>query len=146
MVRHMLFMRKFAEEERLKLLNQSMYHIFEEGHAVFHQGDQGDFMYIILKGSIGVRIKDTLYGQEPLFITTLREGDNFGEIALLANKPDKKEENPEGHRRRASCICLEQSHLLALPTRVVNETVQELLTTKLKDDIQFFLNVHYFSV
>jgi len=140
----MFFMRKFAKEERIKLLKKGIYASFPQNKAIFHQGDIGDYMYIILKGSIGVRITDTAFGAEPIFVATLREGEQFGELALLTNQNDKEKAKLGANRRRASCVCMEDSKLLGFPTDVVNEVVLELLNTKLKDPIQFLQNVDYF--
>lgn len=144
---NMFFLKKFGEEERLKLLEQGMYQMLEEGQAVYHQGELGDFMYIILKGSVGVRVKDSLFGSEPLFVSTLREGEQFGELTMIGGKlsaPNGNSSAPQ--RRRASCICMEECHLLAFPAGIVNEIVYDLLNTKLKSEIDFFQNVAYFSV
>ena len=155
------FMHKFALEERKKLLTQSFYESYKEGSVIFHQGDIGDYMYLILKGTVGVRMTGTSWGPEPFIITTLREKDHFGELALLneedsivQNKSESKADNPKEKlskrqiakaRRRASCVCIEDTHLLAFPANVVNQVVNELLNNKLKSDIEFFKEVDYFS-
>ena len=73
-LKNMFFLKKFGFEERQKLLLQSFYSYYGKGTAIFHQGDIGDFMYIILKGSVGIRIKNISFGTEPLIVATLHEG------------------------------------------------------------------------
>jgi len=135
-------MRKFAEEERHKLLMQGFCVHLKNGATIFHQGDIIDYMYIILKGVVGVK---TSGGPKPerKIVTTLREGDQFGELALISNTEDKSKEQ-ERQIRRVSCVCMEDSYFLGFPADVVNEVIFELLTTKLRDDIIFLQSLDYF--
>ena len=72
---------------------------FEPGQEVFHEGDVGDRVYIILSGAAEiVRGGGT--------IATLARGDYFGEMALLHRA-----------RRNATVRCIEPMDLLALPKR-----------------------------
>ena len=56
---------------------------FEPGDIIFHQGDLGDSVYVIEQGECDV-IKDQ--NGRPNIVATLRAGDYFGEMALLADK------------------------------------------------------------
>ena len=53
---------------------------FDQGQVVFHQGDRGDHLYLVLRGAVGVE----LHGSE---IRRLDQGNFFGEIAMIANLP-----------------------------------------------------------
>lgn len=53
---------------------------FNLGQCVFEQGDPGDSIFLILRGSVEVHV----HGR---FIKALRQGSFFGEIALIANIP-----------------------------------------------------------
>jgi cAMP-dependent protein kinase regulator len=53
---------------------------FGSHEYVFHQGDTGDSLYLILRGSIEVLVHENR-------IKSLTQGSFFGEIALLANIP-----------------------------------------------------------
>lgn len=118
------------------LLANGQYERHYPGSVVFHQGAIRDNMYIILKGSVGVRVKDTSFGNESLYVSTLREGEYFGGVS---NKEPKR-------KRRASCVCFEDTHLLSFPISVIDDIITRLLNTTLKDELTFFQNVDYFKV
>jgi len=52
---------------------------YQKGHYVFKKGDEGDAVFIITEGSVSVKDED-------LVLSTLMEGDVFGEYALIDNK------------------------------------------------------------
>jgi hypothetical protein len=72
---------------------------FEPGQEVFHQGDVGDRIYIIVSGTVEIVRDDHR-------VATLGRGDFFGETALLLQA-----------QRSATVRCLEPADLLALPKR-----------------------------
>jgi NADH dehydrogenase len=72
---------------------------FEPGQEVFHQGDVGDRIYIVLSGKVEIVRDDRL-------VATLGRGEFFGETALLQQA-----------QRNATVRCLEPADLLALPKR-----------------------------
>jgi CRP-like cAMP-binding protein len=53
---------------------------FDQNQKVFEQGDAGDSLYLILRGSVQVEIHGTA-------IKHLNQGSFFGEIALIADIP-----------------------------------------------------------
>ncbi len=53
---------------------------FQAGDAIFHEGDSGDAMYVILEGEVEISI-----GGE--FVETLTTGEPFGEMALIDQTP-----------------------------------------------------------
>jgi NADH dehydrogenase len=58
---------------------------FEAGTEVFRCGDLGDRVYVIIDGEVEV-VRPDEYGQERA-IARLKEGDSFGEMALINDKP-----------------------------------------------------------
>jgi CRP/FNR family transcriptional regulator, cyclic AMP receptor protein len=88
-----------AELKRLR----SMLHerTYQPGELVFREGQTGAGMYLIAQGAVDVvmRMQD---GSEALLVT-LRDGQFFGELALLEEAP-----------RSASCIVRAPTTLLGL--------------------------------
>lgn len=57
---------------------------FAEGQYVFHHGDPGEHFYVIARGCVQVLVPD---GETMRVVNTLRDGEFFGEIALLRDVP-----------------------------------------------------------
>ena len=69
---------------------------YEQGETIFHQGDIGDYLYIIVGGSVEVSRSGEKIG-------VLKKGEFFGEMALLNE-----------HGRSATVTSLEPTDVLAL--------------------------------
>ncbi len=67
------------------------YEFMPEGTTVFKAGELGTTFYIILKGSASVVIaeEDPNNSNNKVWrdVRTLFEGESFGELALISNKP-----------------------------------------------------------
>ena len=85
---------------------------FHKDDYICHEGQPGNEMYIILKGSIGVFLTSAIGTLNQ--VATIGEGDFFGEMAIFDNLP-----------RSASCIALEDT----LAVAVTKENLQEFLAT-----------------
>lgn len=85
---------------RTEKVDRSHYH---KGAWIFHEGEIGDSFYVIEKGEVDIT-KDQGKGKEPLVLATLKEGDSFGEIALL-----KKVARTAGARCKTPVDCLTMS-------------------------------------
>jgi CRP-like cAMP-binding protein len=53
---------------------------FEAGQPIFHEGDSGDAMFVILEGEVEISIGGEL-------VETLTAGEPFGEMALVDPAP-----------------------------------------------------------
>lgn len=59
--------------------------VYKAGKTIFEENSVGDSMYIILEGAVKVHKQDFYGGKE--VITTLHEGDHFGELSLFDSVP-----------------------------------------------------------
>ncbi|MGD2169159.1 MAG: FAD-dependent oxidoreductase [Chlamydiota bacterium] len=73
---------------------------FEPGDIIFHEGDIGDYLYIIVKGKVEILKKKQ---GEDVHVANLGEGEFFGEMSLLNEK-----------RRNATVKCVDPSDILAI--------------------------------
>ncbi len=75
---------------------------FRRNEVVFHQGDPGESLHVIISGAVKV-VLPSPEGDEAI-IATLRTGDFFGELALLDGAP-----------RSATLAAVEVTETFALP-------------------------------
>ena len=75
---------------------------FRRGETIFHVGDPGDALFIVVSGSIKITLPAET-GDEAI-LATLRPGDFFGELALLDGAP-----------RSATAIAIEATEMYMLP-------------------------------
>ena len=86
----------------LRVVAQSMEkQQFFAGDRIFETGDQGDHLYIIVSGKVGISLESESSGTS--CIATLAAGDCFGEMNLLDDLP-----------RSATAEVIEDTTLLSL--------------------------------
>jgi CRP/FNR family cyclic AMP-dependent transcriptional regulator len=86
---------------------------FRRGETVFHVGDPGDALFVVMSGSIKITLPaDT--GDEAI-LATLRPGDFFGELALLDGAP-----------RSATAVAIEPTETYIL----ARDRFRELIATE----------------
>jgi CRP/FNR family transcriptional regulator, cyclic AMP receptor protein len=86
---------------------------FRRGEVIFHLGDPGDALFIVVSGAIKIMLPSDA-GDEAI-LATLRAGDVFGELALLDGAP-----------RSATAVAIEASETAILP----RAQFRELLATE----------------
>ena len=86
---------------------------FRRNEVIFHQGDPGEALFIVLSGAVKIVLPGES-GDEAI-LATLRPGDFFGELALLDGAP-----------RSATAAALEPTETLVLP----RERFRELIATE----------------
>lgn len=65
----------------LHLLKGNIQHAqYRAGDVILHQGQQGEYMYVIQAGELDVRL-------DGVYIRTLDKGEIFGEMALIDGSP-----------------------------------------------------------
>ena len=80
------FFDRFSEEIRFKLYTMVSHEEFKANQILFNQGDYGDKLYIIIKGSVEVIYK---LGSLELIVSSLYDGQYFGELSLMETKKNQ---------------------------------------------------------
>jgi cAMP-dependent protein kinase regulator len=99
---------KLSEKSFSDLLLNAKQTSVSKDREIFHQGDRGDALYVIAEGTVGVVDE----GPPRRGITKLRDGDFFGEMALLSDQP-----------RSATVIALEDVELIRIDRQVVKKLI-----------------------
>jgi CRP-like cAMP-binding protein len=86
---------------------------FRRGEVIFHIGDPGDALFVIVSGEVKISLPSET-GDEAI-LATLRDGDVFGELALLDGAP-----------RSASATALSPTEAVVLP----RDRFRELIATE----------------
>lgn len=89
-----------SDEEIERLANASTSRIYAPGEAIVRRGQEGNSMYVIIRGAVKVQIPENDYQKT---IGTLQENDFFGEMSLLTGEP-----------RTATVIATEESEVLRI--------------------------------
>lgn len=100
------------EEIVTQLYKLSKPKLFQKNECICYEGQPGNEMYIILKGSIGVFVTSAI--GTLIKVATLESGNFFGEMALFDDLP-----------RSASCVALEDTQVVA----ITKDNLQEFLGT-----------------
>jgi CRP-like cAMP-binding protein len=86
---------------------------FRRGEVIFHLGDPGDALFVIVEGEVKISLPSET-GDEAI-LATLRAGDVFGELALLDGAP-----------RSATASALSPTETVMLP----RDKFRELIATE----------------
>lgn len=92
-----------VEDDALEqIVKQMRRRRFRRGEVIFHQGDLGDSLQVVVSGSVKIVLASS--EGEQAIIASLHPGDFFGELALLDGAP-----------RSTTAAAMEATETLALP-------------------------------
>lgn len=97
--------------------------IFKEDEHIFHNGDPGVGMYIILEGSVEIYRREK---KKFLSFATLKTGDFFGELALLEDLPRTASAKALKYTRTIGFFRPDLLGLLSRKPRLVNSILLNL--------------------
>ena len=91
------FFKKFNKIARENILRQTSLIEHQANERIFSEGDYGDLMYIIVKGSVNIKLKKKLsYKDSEVFeyvINSFYDGDHFGDLAMMSIKKSDSRQN-----------------------------------------------------
>jgi cAMP-dependent protein kinase regulator len=107
--------RELSEAEFSRVLMHARFEAHEQGATIFRQGAAGTALYVVASGQVEVVVEpsDTA-GSGRRRLSTLGEGDVFGEMALITDQP-----------RSATVIARTDVELIALDRAVVAQVSEE---------------------
>lgn len=76
--------RQLDRSETATLLRQATKATFAAGEVVYHEGEEGHAMFVVVQGSFEVYRE---VDGERVVLAHVLPGEHFGEIALIANRP-----------------------------------------------------------
>jgi CRP/FNR family cyclic AMP-dependent transcriptional regulator len=97
---------------RQSLAEVSVDRSYKKGHLIFHQGDLGEALFIVVQGHVKVFV--TSEDGDEMVLVTLGPSDVFGELAII-----------DGGPRSASAEALEPTKVLALTRTVLLEVLRK---------------------
>ncbi len=74
------FFSELSQEDLDKISSTVRMEYFPEGHVIFREGEAGEVMYILKRGTVQVLRDNTM-------IAELHDNDFFGEMALVSDAP-----------------------------------------------------------
>ncbi len=116
--------KSFSEEAKRHLSDKMRRHRFPPGEIVVQQGDEGNSLFIVVEGVVGVRVKKE--NNEVAEVARLGAGNIFGEMALLT-----------GEQRTATVVAIAETVLYEItkydiaPLIAQQPEVSELISTVL---------------
>jgi len=76
---------RLAESDLQALASRGRVKRYAQGTAIFHEGDAGDAMYVVVEGRVRISLLSGSGGETTLAL--MGPGDCFGELALFDGKP-----------------------------------------------------------
>lgn len=114
----------FSDKELVRLLKICRTRHFPAGAYVFHEGEPGHSLYVLVSGKLEIRTESD---GEPRVLVRMSPGDCFGEMAIIDAEP-----------RSADAVAATECTVIEVSESVVNNNV-DILSLKLVRQIAILL-------
>lgn len=111
---------------------------FYPGEIVFREGDPGEDMFVIIKGSVIINKRISEVRNHPLIIASLYDGRQFGDVSVLSSVNEKEP-------RKGTCIVTELSTMFIIPKNEYKRLLFKYLKPELEARVNFLLTVRLFK-
>ncbi len=101
-----------SQEDLKEILECSVKRKYPRDSIVLYQGDEGQVIYLILKGKVNVVLLDE-EGKE-IILNTLESGSYFGEMSVFDRMP-----------RSATIVAVEDSEFLVISQKVLSDQIKK---------------------
>ena len=105
------------------IISMSLYSV-KEGKTLFSQGNAGNFWYIVHSGKLNRFVDNKLVG-------TLKEGDSFGEHALMNNSP-----------RSSTVVSVTECKLWVLKRQIFQKILDFIFTLNYEENMRFLNGIN----
>ena len=134
------FFAKFSPNIRTLFYKSSGFYHYLAGTIIFNQGDVGDHMYIIIKGSVSIEKKNSDLRNSPIVVNSLYDGNHFGDLALNWNQTSDLV-----NIRAATCVCSEDSYFFSISKRDYQKILMDVYREEIAKKIEFFATLNLFK-
>ena len=114
----------FADTELVRLLKICRSKNLNPGEFVFHDGDKGESLYVVVGGQIDIRKQ---IGGENRLLVSMHPGDCFGEMAIVDSSP-----------RMADAVAADRCALIEVNAGIINNN-EDIISLKLTRQIAILL-------
>lgn len=135
------FFQKFTKEVKRQIFEIGQIKYFLPGEVIFKQGEQGESMYVVLKGAITIEKIGQEFGGKKIVINSIYDGRQFGELALLNALNSSTQHN----ERTASCIACEKSYVFCMPKLNLSEILMISNKHELDEKVNFLAECNFFK-
>ena len=133
------FFSKYNKDIQKLLIRSAVIIDYKIGDVIIKQGDIGECMFVILKGSVNIHRKAPEYHGLEIIVNSLYDGDAFGELALL-NNPEESD-----IRRTASCVAAETTTVVSISKENYCNIILNRMHINIIEKIQFIRSLKLFS-
>ena len=130
LIRSVRLFRSLSEKDLDKIESWTEIAHYEPGEIVVREGEEGDYMYIVLDGSVEVFVADE--DGKVVILSELMKGNYFGEQALLPEGSGKRNANVRANNR-ATLIRVARKYFQL----IINHDNKLMLALQAVGDAQF---------
>lgn len=117
------FMRNLEMDSRRRIIREMSLCMVQAGDIIFQQGTMGNYFYIVKSGDLELFINDTM-------VTHFRNGDSFGELALLHGAP-----------RSGTVKAISKSYLWCLERKNFRRVVDLINKSNYEENVKFISSI-----